>query len=348
MSAHTKEAAVKMKPGVIALMATMAVVAAGQASAQSSVEVYGLVGAYVGAVKRSGEAVAVTNVGGGGLTTSFLGFRGQEALGGGVKAIFSLESFLRPDTGEQGRSAADPLFSRNAWVGVEGGLGRLTLGRQTNPTYAVMSRLSPLGSSVVFSPLALQTFVAAYGGTILGDSVWNNTVQYNMPTVSGFTGSAIYGLGEQAGHAGIANLGLHGTYSSGKFMAALSAQRLRMNIAVPLAVEQTAYLAGANYDFGVLKAYANGVRTDIDGGAASRMFDLGMSVPVSKAGALLAEVARTKATRPGVAESRRTTSTVGYDHRLSKRTDVYALYVYDKKSNAASAGSTAVGLRHLF
>lgn len=336
------------KSAALALIGMATVMAGGHASAQSSVEVYGLVGAYVGSIKRSGENVAITNVGGGGLTTSFLGFRGQEALGDGVKAIFSLESFLRPDTGEQGRSAADPLFSRNAWVGVEGGLGRLTLGRQTNPTYGVMSRLSPLGSSVVFSPLALHTFVAAYGGTILGDSVWNNTVQYSTPIVNGVSGIAIYGLGEQANRAGLANLGLHGTYSSGKFMAALSAQRLRMNIAVPLAVEQNAYLAGANYDFGMVKVYANAVKTDIEGGASSRTLDLGVSVPVSKTGALLAEVARTKAMRPGVAETRRTTSTVGYDYRFSKRTDVYALYVFDKKTNAASAGSTALGLRHLF
>lgn len=318
------------------------------ASAQSSVEVYGLVGAYVGSVKRSGDKAAVMSEGGGGLTTSYLGFRGQEALGGGVKAIFSLESFLRPDTGEQGRTAADPLFSRNSWVGVEGGLGRLTLGRQTNPTYGVMSRLSPLGSSVVFSPLALHTFVVAYGSTILGDSVWNNTVEYSSPTVNGFSGIAIYGLGEQANRAGLANLGLHGTYSSGKFMAALSAQRLRMNIAVPLAVEQNAYLAGANYDFGSVKLFGNAVRTDIHGGVATRTADLGVSVPLSKTGTLLAEVARTRTGKPGVADTRRTTATVGYDYRLSKRTDVYALYVSDKKTNAATAGSTALGIRHLF
>lgn len=74
----------------------------------------------------------------------------------------------------------------------------------------------------------------------------------------------------------------------------------------------------------------------------------GLPGGLNKAGALLAEVACTKAKRSGVAESRRTTSTVDYDYRLSKRTDVYALYVYDKKSNAASAGSTALGLSHLF
>ncbi|MES2263664.1 MAG: porin [Pseudomonadota bacterium] len=321
---------------------------AAEAYAQSQVEVYGLVGAYVGSVKRSGDKSAVTVEGGGGLTTSYLGVRGQEALGGELKTIYALESFLRPDTGEQGRSAADPLFSRNAWIGLAGGFGSVTLGRQTNPTYGVMSRLSPFGSSVVFSPLALQTFVAAYGGSILGDSVWNNTIAYSIPSINGFGATAIYGLGEQANRAGVANLGLHGTYGSGKFMAALSAQRLRINGAAPLPVEQDAYLAGANYDFGSVKVYANAGRTAIHGSAVTRLGDAGVSVPLSAAGSLLAEVARTSARMPGSAQTRRTTASVGYDYRFSRRTDVYAIYLLDRKSSASAAGSTALGIRHLF
>jgi hypothetical protein len=97
-------------------------------------------------------------------------------------------------------------------------------------------------------------------------TVFGTTIQYSSPTLNGFTGIAIYRLGEQANRAGATNLGLHGTYSSGKFMAALSAQRLRINIAVPLAVEQNAYLAGANYDFGGVKPYGNVGKTDIAGG----------------------------------------------------------------------------------
>lgn len=318
------------------------------AHAQSSVEVYGLLGAYAGKMQRSGDAAAVTQVNGGGLTTSFLGFRGKEDLGSDLKAIFALESFFRPDTGEQGRSAADPLFSRNAWVGLEGSWGRLTLGRQTNPAYAAMTQLSPFGSSVVFSPLVLQTFVASYGSNVLGDTVWNNVVQYTTPTVNGFRGTAQYGLGELAGRSGVANLGLHGIYASGPFVAALSAQRLRVNVLTPLAVEQNAVMGGASYDFGPLKLYANGSRTSIDRGRSTRTGDIGISVPVSAAGSLLAEAARSRIKMPGVAEAQRTTSSFGYGYRLSKRTDVYAIYSRDKRSGAAYAGSEALGLRHAF
>jgi predicted porin len=333
-------------------MAVAALIGASSLCASSacaqSLEVYGLVGAYLGSVKRSGDPAAVTQVGGGGLTTSYLGFRGKEDLGGGVKAIFSLEAFYRPDTGEQGRNATDPLFSRNAWVGIEGSLGRLTVGRQTNPTYAVMSQLSPFGSSVVFSPLALQTFVVAYGSNIIGDTVWNNTIQYATPTVGGFRGTGVYGAGEVPGSTGTANLGLHGTFTRGKFMAAISTQRVRVVGVTPVAAQQEAWLAGATYDFTVAKVYANAVHTSIEQGASTRMLDAGISVPLSAAGTFMIEAARSRIEPPGRPQTHRTTASVGYDYRLSKRTDVYAIYVHDKRSTAASAGTKAIGIRHVF
>jgi predicted porin len=313
-----------------------------------SVEIYGLIGAYVGSFKRSGDPASVRQLGGGGLNTSFLGFRGKEDLGGGMNAIFALESFFRPDTGEQGRNATDPFFSRNAWVGFEGNAGRLTFGRQTNPTYAAMSQLSPFGNSVVFSPLTLQSFVATYGSNIVGDTVWNNVIQYQSPTMGGFRGSLLYGLGEVAGHPGVANMGLHGTFVSGKFLAALSAQRVRVNISTPLPTQQDAWLAGATYDFGVVRIYGNAEHTSIEGNRKNRLFDAGLSIPVSATGSVLLEAAQSRIEMPRTADVRRLTASIGYDYRLSKRTDVYAVYSNDKRSDAGSAGSAALGLRHTF
>jgi predicted porin len=329
---------------VISMLACMA---ATEASAQS-VQVYGLIGAYVGSFKRSGDSDAVKQLGGGGLTTSFLGFKGEEDLGGGMKTIFALESFFRPDTGEQGRNATDPFFSRNAYVGFEGNAGRLTFGRQTNPTYAAMSQLSPFGNSVVFSPLTLQSFVATYGSNIVGDTVWNNVIQYQTPTTGGFRGSLLYGMGEVAGHTGVANMGLHGTFVSGKFLAILSAQRVRVNNLTPLPTQQDAWLAGATYDFGPVRVYGSAEHTKIEGTRKNRLFDAGLSIPVSAAGSVLLEAAQSRIEMPSVANVRRLTASIGYDYRLSKRTDVYVVYSDDKRSNAGSSGSAAVGMRHTF
>lgn len=318
------------------------------AQATTQVQLYGLVGAYVGKLERSGGPAAATALGHGGLTTSFWGFRGSEDLGAGTKVIFALESFFQPDTGAQGRSAADPLFSRNAYVGVEGGFGKLTAGRQTNPTYINMGMLSPFGNSVVFSPLVLQSFIATYNGALIGDTVWNNAIQYVTPRTGGFAGNVIYGLGEVAGSSETANLGLHANYLKGNFSAAFSAQRVRVPVTAPL-TQQEGYLLGAAYDFKLVKVFGSFVKSDASGVVNhTKGWDVGLKVPLTPQGALLAEFGHTKRTRAVVAENVRKTATIGYDYSLSKRTDVYAVYLRDQQSGFDAANSVALGIRHTF
>jgi predicted porin len=338
----------KKNKAALAVVGVAAWLNCADALAQQSVQIYGLIGAYVGSVKRSGEPRAVTQLNGGGLTTSFLGFKGTEDLGGGNHIIWSLESFYRPDTGEQGRNATDPLWSRNAWVGVEGDFGRITLGRQTNPMYAAMLQLSPFGTSVVFSPLALQTFVVAYGSNVLGDTVWNNVIRYSTKNLNGFRASVDYAPGEQTGRSGVANLGLHANYNRGKWSAAVTAQRLRVNVNTPLPIEQKAYLGGVAYDFGPVKVYGNVGHASIERGNSSRIFDLGLSIPVGERSSIMLEGARTRLSPAQAVVTHRHTSSLGYDYRLSKRTDVYLIHTGDKKSNAGYASTNAFGIRHLF
>jgi len=314
----------------------------------SKVEVYGLLGTYISQSERSGGPQAVTQMGSGGLTTPYIGIRGSEDLGGGYKAIFALESFLRNDTGAQGRRDTDPFFSRSSLVGIEGGFGKLTLGRQGNPTYINMGGLTPFGPSVVFSPLVLQSYVAAYNGAYIGDTVWDNVIQYSSPRIAGFVGNVVVGMGEVAGRSGTANLGLHTNYVNGAFTAAFSAQRFRIPVNAPM-TRQDAYLLGATYDFRILKLYgslgksnAAGTRND------TRTVDVGVKVPVTTAGSILAEWAQTRRTRDLLPRNTRDTVSLGYDHFLSRRTDVYAVYTYDKQTGFGQAGSYGVGIRHAF
>lgn len=102
---------------------------AGSAMAQSSVTVSGLVDAYVGSMKNSGDTGSKATVGSGGMTTSWIGFKGIEDLGGGLRAEFALTSFFQADTGAYGRFGGDNLFSRDANVGLAGDFGRVSLGR---------------------------------------------------------------------------------------------------------------------------------------------------------------------------------------------------------------------------
>jgi predicted porin len=332
-----------MRYGVGLAMAAASFGAAGQDASQ--IQLYGLVGVYAGKMERSGGPAATTQLGHGGLTTSYWGVRGSESLGD-YKVIFALESFFQPDTGGQGRNATDPLFSRNAFVGIEG--GKLTIGRQTNPTYINMAMVSPFGNSVVFSPLVLHSFVALYNGALVGDTVWNNAIQYTTPRVKGLAGNVIYGLGETAGNSSAGNLGLHANYVNGAFSAALSAQRFRVPVTAPLTAQE-GYLLGAAYDFKAAKVYASMAGSSADGVVNdTRTRDIGLKVPVTKNGALLAEYAHTRRTRAFVPENVRKTASLGYDHVLSKRTDVYAIYLHDRQSGFDAGNSLALGIRHLF
>lgn len=107
------------------------------AFAQSSVTLYGVADAGIeylsnvpSASPGGSSQVRMTS---GNMSTSRWGMRGVEDLGGGLKAIFELESGISFDTGAQNNSSR--LFDRGAFVGLSSKYGALTLGRQTTPLY---------------------------------------------------------------------------------------------------------------------------------------------------------------------------------------------------------------------
>ncbi len=84
------------------------------------------------------------------LSSSRLGFRGVEDLGGGLKASFWLEGALAVDTGTQplasidgGRNNAAGIFQRRATVSLMGGFGELRLGRDKVPTNLTWDEFDP-------------------------------------------------------------------------------------------------------------------------------------------------------------------------------------------------------------
>ncbi|WP_166454917.1 porin [Duganella aquatilis] len=324
-------------------------ISAGLAHAEDGVQVYGLIGSYAGSIKRSDNVERTAVVGSGGLTTSWWGIRGSEDLGDGTKGIFQVEQFFQPDTGGAGRSTADPAgFSRSGWVGLSGAYGQLTIGRHTSPYYVSMQMVNPFGSSVVFSPLVVQSYVAAFSNTVIGDTVWNNVIQYVAPTVGGLSTTVVYAPGEVAGNSSVNNAGIHLRYVQGKLSAVFSAQRVRTAAVAP-STGQNAELAGVAYDAGWAKLYASAQATDNKvTNITSRTWQLGTSVPVTKSGSILASWARSTIDNPAAVVGDHNTAGLGYDYYFSRRTDVYVTYLYDHIDGKAKGNSYALGIRHLF
>ncbi len=215
------------------------------------------------------------------MTAPYWGIRVNEELGAGYRAIAVLESFFQPTNGGIGRTAADPFWGRNSYVGIAGPFGRVTLGRHTNLLYLAEQAVNPFQASILFSPLVMQTFTAPYGGAIAGDTVWNNGIQYTSPNLNGLTTTAVYAPGGFAGANGIYNAAFSTLYAGGSLTAVATVQRTRV-VAGVASPTQNAYIVGAAYDFSLFKLYGalQGLRTDsTDIGAHT--YEAGLSVPLT-------------------------------------------------------------------
>ncbi|CAJ0729543.1 MULTISPECIES: porin [Ralstonia] len=353
----------KFKRGMAALAVASALGAASAgAQAQSSVTLYGQVDAWAGATKSLGASDRAWGVNSGGMSTSYWGMKGSEDLGNGLKAIFTLEAFFRPDTGKYGRFDGDTFFARNSFVGLQSSTwGSIKLGRLTPPYFVSTILFNPFIDSYTFSPMVFHTYLgnglSGPGGIsgLVGDSGWNNAIMYSTPDFNGLTANFIYGAGEQAGHNGQNKWGGNFLYFHGNFAATAAFQQVRfdsapgdLNALVAGFSRQTAAQLGATYDFGVVKLYGQYqyIKNAINSGdAKSNGGQLGVSVPVGP-GSILASYAYTKTS--GAADVKRNTWAVGYDYSLSKRTDVYAAYMRDKVTNLSSADTFGVGIRAKF
>ncbi len=360
-----------MKHTLIALGAALACL--GTAHAQSNVELSGLVDMYVGSMKAPGGA-RTSQVGSGGLTTSWWGIKGTEDLGNGLKAGFALGAFFRADTGTPGRwdvgSGAydETFFARDANVSLSGGFGTVKLGRSMAPNFLPTILFNPYGDSFTVSPLVLHANTG-WGmddthnyKTTAADTGWSNQITYSTPSFGGLSANLHYQFGEQSGdNKNKKNVGANVLYFQGPL--ALTAFIERAQIRNPNTSEQPTkqnWMLGGSYDFSVAKLYATYGQSKVKDSTVpkydAKTTSLGVDVPVTKAGTFKAAAAYTKAETANPADIKRTTYTLGYDHFLSKRTDVYTAVMYDKIKNmpspfTASNGSgtsVAVGIRHRF
>ena len=141
-----------MKKSLIAL-AVMA--AAGAASAQSSVTLFGIVDVNYNYVKGDGNG-HVSSLTDSGYNSSRLGFRGTEDLGGGMSASFWLEAALQNDNG----NAGGLFFQRRSTVSLAGNWGELRLGRDYVPTFWNMTVFDPFGTNGVGSNIGHKVKLA--------------------------------------------------------------------------------------------------------------------------------------------------------------------------------------------
>lgn len=345
--------------------------AAGTAQAEPSVTLYGIVdAALVG--ERGGVGNTPVKVSSGAASTSRLGFRGAEDLGGGLSAFFTLETGTRIDTGEL--DAANTLFNRQAFVGLKGRFGSVALGRQYTPYHLAL---------VAFDP-----FKTGYAGTVKslfpdwGTNVrTSNTVTWKSPKVHGVDGELAYSSGEQRDASSGRQFGGAIGYAGGPLAVRLVYNSKNTDVAPGGTAAPVNHTLGRNtllaatYELPRVKLH---LLYGVDKGDGStplpnannpyggvkptpstdgRDLLLGVSAPLGN-GTLMASTMR-KDDRSRFNQDA-TSWGVGYLYNLSRRTGLYAAYAHIDNRNGAGytvannsesgTGSTGVnlGVRHTF
>jgi predicted porin len=162
------------------------------AAAQSNVTLYGIVDTAVAHMTNADAGGhSVTRVASlTGSLPSRIGVRGAEDLGGGLSAVFALESGFNPDTGSIGQGGR--LFGRQAWVGLKGAWGTIQVGRVMNMTYYAAIKSDVLGPNL-FSINSIDLY--------LPNARSDNAIAFRGD-FSGFMVGASYSLGRDASAAG--------------------------------------------------------------------------------------------------------------------------------------------------
>ena len=311
-----------MKKSLIALAA---LAASGVAMAQSSVTLFGIVDVGVTHVSATESATGLSQSGN---SSSRLGFRGVEDLGGGLKAGFWLEGAVKPDEGTGvGGGNTNPGFNfmRRSTVSLAGGFGEVRLGRELTAGYVRTSSYDPFGQVGL---AAVQNWAVARV---------SNGVSYHTPAnLGGFSAMVHYGFGEQASSSQGRYIGLNAGYNNGPLSVGVATDRLNSNIAGADARKTWSF--GVSYDLGMIKPafmYLNNKQ----GPSKYNVMSLAATAPVGP-GRLIASY-----TRYDIKNSSDDSNALalGYVYDLSKRTAVYGTIAHMNNKNNATRNLNGTG-----
>lgn len=354
-----------MQKKLIAL-AVAGLVSTGAFAQSSAVTVYGVADLSFDVVKTSGGAAnsqtgSYSRVS---SNSSYLGFKGTEDLGNGLKALFQFETAVSADTG------ATFGANRDTYAGLGGAFGDIKLGTLTTPTRA-------LGAAVDVNAGWAGIGTNGVLTDSLGLGVNNrqaNTAMFTSSNFSGFSGALAYISGENkaANNAAKADrrawdLGLN--YNNGPILVGFTYFNNKYRDGVN-AQDKNTRLAGA-FDFGVgsVRALWNQSKQENNAGLDNKQTTWGLggtfnAAPNGKVIAQFYKLNDVKINGNSAANTGAKLYEIGYEHSLSKRTILKAIYArvnnesaaaYNFANNAANnvfAGNDPsglqIGIRHAF
>ncbi len=335
-----------------------AAMAQAAAPASSSVTVYGL---YDAAVRRASNTNAArasnTSMADGIFTGSRLGLRGSEDLGGGLRAVFNIESGFHPGNGTslQGTATADygqeaaptRFWGREAWVGLRGGWGGVLLGRQYTVAHSVAARFQPLGNP---NNLALSVFSSHHIAR------QDNMVRFDTK-LGDVELLASYTVGGQASTSANSSSALAAGYTQGAVSLGAYVQQMHNRAGTE---KRKVVGLGGNYRINPTVALFGGYmqRSAEVSAQENKVWTLGANIELSKEITLSLAGFDDSQSGSAALEGSRKVAWASASYRFSRRTDVYAVVDHNDVSGGyarpaflgtlGSQTAVSMGLRHRF
>ncbi|WKB53701.1 porin [Eleftheria terrae] len=307
------------------LLSTLALLSCAPAWAQttSNVTLYGRVD--LGLARNIGDDTLKLQEGSG----NRLGVRGSEDLGGGLKAIFNIEHRFTADDGVANKT----FWQGRSVVGMQGGFGTVTLGRDYTPARNVANALDPWGGDTV----------AKHESNLLGDSSKlaptrkANAITYASPDFSGFKAQAQIALDEDEATDTKTTYGLSLGYVGGPLSVSYGFDKFAKKNA-------TWHVVGGSWDLGMAKLLG-GFGTGKDAkGDKRRAWIVGAAAPLAS-GELRLAYSKLETKDPDQDLSSK--FGIGYHYPLSKRTTVYVDVANDSEAKEDKTG-VDFGIKHNF
>lgn len=332
-----------MKLKLIAIASLLAT----QAYAQSSVTTYGVMD--VGYVKGTGDVANWSGLASGRNASSRLGFRGQEDLGGGLKASFVLEADIAADTGTGvttpfvGWSSADNKtpsangglqFNRVSVVGLSGNWGAITAGRNYTPTFLVDFAYDPFAQNGVGASLITLTSVFFNPAGSVNHLRASNLVSYTSPASSTGLNFMLSMAPSETSSTVAKEGGFTGSkigYAKGPLMADVAWSKTKLVASGDIKTTSV----GASYDLGKIKPMMEYSRDELGAAGANAVKKgvlVGATAPLGQGQARIS-YSKVEKVADNATAGNVTQVAVGYVYNLSKRTALYATYSHVNNSN---------------
>ncbi|NOU01258.1 MAG: porin [Gallionella sp.] len=332
-----------MQKKIIALAIASALVApvAAMADTGGNVGLYGQVNLSAerindGATTNSKSTSELVN------NASRLGVAGNEDIGGGLTAMFQAEGSV-----DQASGSNTFTFDRNTFLGLKSADFGTALAGRYDSAYKISTR-----SLDLFADDTAADNRGLAGVTLMGnghDARRQNSINYMSPSMGGF--SVAGAVAKQQTAAEGSTVSLAGMYGMEGMYATLAYDKTK----AIAGASGKAFKLGGSYAIDAFKINAvveKTTDTTTAGDTKGTNLYLGGKYSLSSTDAVkLAFTKRGDAKlNGGAATNNAKQVTVGYDHEMSKRTSVYALYnkVTQAATNAADPSTVAVGMKHAF